>query len=326
MKKLLNGILVFVSLCIVALIATSIYAYQQLLPKNSTQNEKITFVIPRGQAISVIGRRLQDQGIIKNSLAFRYVVWQKQLAGKLQSGSFMLSPSMSVGEVAQELTTGTNDVWITVLEGWRVEEVADMLSEQNLDAFDKQQFLDLVKGQEGYLFPDSYLIPRSASAEMVFTLLRDTFDKKITQGLKTEIAQSGQKLSEIVILASIVQREAREFDQMKQVSGILHNRLAKGMALNVDATLQYAKGYDSTLKTWWPQPLASDKDSSSLFNTYKFAGLPPRPISNPGLEAIQAVLAPQKTNAIFYIHDRQGNIHTAVTLEEQTRNVNQYLR
>ncbi len=326
MKKLLKSLLLMLLFLVVILFASFGYAYTQFQPVNSSQNQKATFVIPHGQSISVIGQRLQDQGLIKNALAFRFIVWQHKLGDKVQAGSFMLSPSMSVDEVAQQLTTGTNDVWVTVLEGWRTEEIADMLDEQNLANFDRQQFLDLAKGQEGYLFPDSYLVSRTATADMVYTLLRETFDKKITQGLKQPIAQSGQNLSDIIILASIVQREAREFDQMKLVAGILQNRLNKGMGLNVDATLQYAKGYDPILKTWWPQPLTADKESNSPFNSYKFAGLPPHPISNPGLEAIQAALTPQKTNALYYIHDRQGTIHTAVTLDEQTRNVNQYLR
>lgn len=326
MQKIFTIIGGFVIAVVGLLLIIGFYATQQLKPPNPSKQEKVTFVIPRGQSVSAIGKRLQDQGLIKNSFAFKYVVWRDKLSNKIQAGSFMLSPSMSVDEVAQQLTTGTNDIWITVLEGWRVEEIADMLGNQNLDSFDKQQFLNLAKDHEGYLFPDSYLIPRSASADMIFTLLNNTFDKKVKQGLSSEIAQSGQNLDQVITLASIVQREAREFDQMKQVAGILQNRLNKGMGLYVDATLQYAKGYDSTLKTWWPEALIVDKESSSPFNTYKVAGLPPHPISNPGLEAIRAVLTPQKTNDLYYLHDRQGNIHTAATLEEQNRNTSLYLK
>jgi UPF0755 protein len=326
MRNVLKLILGFLVVILVFLIGGGVYAYTQLQPVQSDKKTKVTFVVPRGQSISSIGKRLQEQGLIRNSLAFRYVVWSDRLSDKIQAGSFLLSPSMSTQEVAQELTMGTNDIWITVLEGWRVEEIADMLEEQALTDFDKKEFLQLAKGEEGYLFPDSYLISPSASPKIIHTLLRNTFDKKVKQGLSEEIAQSGQDLDDIVTMASIVQREAREFDQMKRVAGILQNRIKKGMGLNVDATLQYTKGYDTTLKTWWPEPLAADKESTSPFNTYKFAGLPPHPISNPGLEAIQAVLAPEKTNALYYIHDRQGNIHTANTIEEHNQNVNTYLR
>jgi len=330
MKKLL--IIFLASFLVFFLLAAGAgtIAYQQLLPAKPNQNEKVNFVVPKGQSTIVIGQRLQSQGLIKNSLAFRYIVWREKLGNKIQAGTFFLSPSMSVMAIAQELTTGTNDLWVKVLEGWRVEEIADSLRDQkvseSLDNFDRQEFLNLAKSQEGYLFPDSYLVPRAASADTIVTLLRNTFDKKVQEGLKTQLAQSKLSLADVVTFASLVQREAGDPTQMKVVAGILQNRLDKGMGLNVDATLQYAKGYDSTLKTWWPQPLAADREISSPFNSYKYNGLPPHPICNPGLDAIQAVLSPQKSNNLYYIHDRQGNIHVAVTLEEQTKNINTYLR
>src|SRR5258708_848751 len=115
MKKLLKSLLLMLLFLVVILFASFGYAYTQFQPVNSSQNQKATFVIPHGQSISVIGQRLQDQGLIKNALAFRFIVWQHKLGDKVQAGSFMLSPSMSVDEVAQQLTTGTNDVWVTVL-------------------------------------------------------------------------------------------------------------------------------------------------------------------------------------------------------------------
>lgn len=298
--------------------------FQPVAPNNQ---EEIRFVIPKGQAISIIGQRLQDAGLIKSVYVFRLIVKQENLANKIQAGSFDLSPSMSTSEIAQALTQGTDDHWITVIEGWRVEEIADMLeAEEELTLFDKQEFLQLARAEDGYLYPDTYLIPNQATADDIYTLLRNTFDLKVREGLSDEIDGSGKELSEIITLASLLEREAQGYDEMRHVAGILQNRLDIGMALQVDATLQYLKGYNQARQDWWTPPTAADKQLDSPFNTYLYPGLPPRPISNPGLDAIRAALNPLSTNDLFYIHDLQGNVHYAEDLDGHNANVNRYLR
>lgn len=298
--------------------------FQPLSHANSAPSQR--FVIPKGQAVTVIAERLQEAGLIKNAYVFRFVVYQRDLVGKVQAGSFELSPAMSVWQIAAALTVGTDDLWITIPEGYRREEIAASLVKQDLPDFDQQEFLDQTRGLEGQLFPDTYLISKQSNAATLANLLSNTFASKVTAGLKQELASSHMSLNEVLTLASLVQRESANDAEMPLVAGILTNRLRIGMPLQVDATLQYVKGYSSTENSWWPTPLAADKQLTSPYNTYQNPGLPPGPIASPGLAAIKAVLSPATTSALYYIHDRQGRIHTATDLAGHNANVNQYLR
>lgn len=215
---------------------------------------------------------------------------------------------------------------MTIPEGWRREEIAQSLTQQDLSLFNEAEFLEISAASEGKLFPDTYLIPREATAQFVYSLLTNTFDQKVTQGLAEEIEASDRSFDQVLIMASLLEREARGASEMKQVAGVLWQRIELGMPLQVDATLQYAKGYNSIEQDWWAPPLAADRQLNSPFNTYQNPGLPPRPISNPGLDAITAALDPAQTEALFYIHDNDGGIHYAETLEEHNQNINRYLR
>ncbi|HYD35249.1 MAG TPA: endolytic transglycosylase MltG [Vitreimonas sp.] len=326
MSFLLKTFFIGALLAILVLAGVTGYAYTQLQPASSTPTDSTTFVIPKGQAISIIGHRLAEEGLIKNPLAFRAYVKFKGLGDKLQAGSFKLNSGMSLGEIAQQLTTGTDDLWITIPEGWRVEEIADSLDRQELGSFDKDEFLELADVSEGKLYPDTYLVSRDSTAATIYNLLTNTFEQKVVEGLADEIEASGHTLEEAIIMASIIERESSGEEDMAVVSGILWNRFEIGMPLQADATLQYVKGYDKTQQSWWVPPLAVDKELNSPFNTYKNPGLPPRPIASPGAAAIKAALDPAQTNDLFYIHDRQGQIHTARTLDEHNANVQKYLR
>lgn len=291
------------------------------LPANS-----VRFVIPRGQAISVIASRLVEEDLIKNEYAFRAVLKLKGYESKLQAGSFRLSPDMSPDEIAYELTQGTNDLWITIPEGWRREEIAESLVEQEMPAFDPDEFLTLTTDLEGQLFPDSYLFSRESTAATVTQILHNTFEQKVVTGLADEISASSRDFNQALIMASIVEREARGYEEMRQVAGILWNRIDIGMGLQADATLQYVTGYDQVENSWWTPPTAADKELISTYNTYKYAGLPPAPIANPGISAIRAALNPATTDNLYYLHDPSGEIHYARSLEQHNANVQQYLR
>lgn len=301
------------------------FVYWLFSPVSSVE-ETIRFVIPKGQAISIIGSRLQEEGIIRNGFVFRVVVKLNNFETSIQAGSFDLSPSSSTTEIAQQLTAGTEDIWITILEGWRAEEIAESLDQQDLDFFDKELFLELAKDSEGMLYPDTYLIPREMSTENILGLLLNTFERKIVQGLAPEISNSSRDFEDILIMASLVEREARNYEQMREVAGILWNRIDLGMALQVDATLQYAAGYNSLQQTWWATPTAQQKQLVSAFNTYLHQGLPPKPIANPSFNAVKATLLPLETQDLYYLHANDGNIYTAKTLQEHNENVNLYLR
>lgn len=284
------------------------------------------FIIPRGQATQVIATRLQEEGLVRNAWVFRLIVLKEGLAQQIQAGSFDLSPGMSPHDIAYALTQGTNDMWVTIPEGWRREEIAQNLATQELEAFSESEFLTLTTGKEGRLFPDTYLIARQASTSQIVSLLENTFERKVLTDLASEIETSVYDLEEALTMASIVEREARGLEEMRVVAGILWNRIRIGMPLQADATLQYAKGYNAAEASWWVPPLAADKQLTSPFNTYQQRGLPPRPIASPGVNAIRAALHPAETPHFYYLHGRDGVIRYATTLEEHNANVATYLR
>jgi len=326
MSKLLKLFIFSTLVTTLLILGGGYYLYSQTHPVTSSESDSVRFVIPKGQAISVIANRLAEQKLIRQPLVFRLWLKQQGLESKIQAGSFTLAPQMTLAEIADTLTTGTDDVWITIPEGWRMEEIADSLAKQDLTAFDKDEFLELADASEGKLYPDTYLISKDSTAATIYNLLTNTFDQKIVKGLAKEIAASDHTLDEALVMASLIEREALGETQMKHISGILWHRIEIGMPLQVDATLQYSKGYNKIQQSWWVPPLAEDKKLPSSFNTYLNPGLPPRPIASPGIEAIRAALNPDQVDDLFYIHDRDGVMHFAKTLEQHNANVQKYLR
>ncbi len=326
MKKLKKPLLAFILLVILLPLAAIAYAYNQSLPVDAANNQIVTFVIPKNASAGLIANKLHSEGLIKDPLIFKLIIKQKGLEQRIPSGSFELSPSYGAARIAEVFTDGSQDIWVTVLEGWRKEEVVESLASQNLSEFDPEEFLKLAETSEGKLFPDTYLVPKEITANSMHSLLINTFNRKVVNGLEKEIAASPRRFDDVLIMASLIEREARDYEQMRHVAGILWNRIDIGMALQVDATLQYAKGYDSVEQKWWPSPTAADKQRPSLYNTYLNPGLPPQPIANPGLSAIKAALDPLDVDDLFYLHDGAGNMYFARTLEGHNANVNKYLR
>jgi UPF0755 protein len=329
MKKSFNPVLIiFAVLLVVGLIIVGIgfaWFIQAQKPVDVSNAQETRFVIPKGQSVQLIGERLVEANLIRNKLIFRYVVWKEKLGSKIQAGSFQLNQALSTSEIAQRLTMGTDDIWVTIPEGKRVEEVAEYFSE--FEQFDKAEFIKMAKIDEGYLFPDTYLFPVQTTAAIVHTQLRDNFDAVVQKNKIEEKAKAkNQTLEDVIIMASLLEREAQSAEDMKMVAGILYNRLENGMPLQVDATLQYAKGFDKATNNWWPTALSADKESNSPYNTYKFANLPPGPIANPGLNALKAAAEPTASEYLFYITDNDGNMHYTVTYDEHLENVQKYLR
>jgi UPF0755 protein len=302
------------------------WVYSQLQPANSADTAQKRFVIAKGQSVIKTAQTLQEAGLIKNAQVFRFYAQYKKLDVNMQAGSYELSPNLTTEQIAEKLTQGSEDIWVTLLEGWRVEEVAEYLAEQDLPEFDATEFAQMADESEGTIFPDSYLVPRESSAEQLYDLFVNTFEKKVLIGLEDEVAASGKDISEVVTLASIVEREGRSFEDMRHVAGILQNRIDLGMPLQADATLQYIAGKDKETGKWWEQPSIEVKKSTSLYNTYMNPDLPPAPICNPGLNAIKAVLDPVPSDDLFYIHTPSGEAYYAETLEEHNANIDKYLR
>lgn len=314
MKKLLLLLLITLML----LLAARGWWNLQLAPV-STSKETKDMVITKGASVNEIAKQLKKENLIRSSLAFQLYVHQQGLTSKLQAGLFKLSPAMSLSEIAKILSGGPEGIWVRILEGWRVEEMTRELNRYlNIE---EAEFLKLA--QEGYMFPDTYLFPREATVSYVVDTLRKTFDQRFADDLKTKLTKQGLTEEEAVILASIVEREARSDRARTEVASILLKRLKIGMGLNADATLQYALGYQPQEKSWWKRHLSEeDKKIDSPYNTYIYNGLPPTPICNPGLSSLKAVAnADASTPYLYYYHDSKGNAHYAETLEEHNQNI-----
>jgi UPF0755 protein len=285
--------------------------------KNSTAPQ--TFIIPPGAGMKQIANQLKEQNLIKDPTVFYFLVKQLGIEKKIQAGSYRLSPAQSAEEIARSLTVGTEDIWVTIPEGKRAEEVADIL-EKSLPTYDESWREQLIVN-EGYLFPDTYLFPKEAGIDMIINTMRGTFENRYsTIQNKTNLSKE-----EIVILASMIEREARHDVDRPIVSSVMHNRLAEGMPLQIDATVQYALGYDRGEGTWWKKGLTyDDLRISSSYNTYENAGLPPGPISNPGIAVLEAAANPSDTNYLFYITDKTGTNRYARTNDEHNANIKRY--
>ena len=216
---------------------------------------------------------------------------------------------------------------VRVPEGLRKEQIADLMATKlGWDDTEKNQFdninLALNTGDlEGHYFPQTYLIqkdegPTGVSASMFHQFGVET--SKISKPKFTNIINADTALK----VASIIQREAAGKSDMKLISGIIWNRLFSGMRLQIDATLQYAKGTEAD--GWWGEVTPSDKSINSDYNTYLHAGLPPSAIANPGLAALDAAYNPQKTSCLYYMHDKNRNIHCAVTYAGHLKNIQKY--
>ncbi len=287
----------------------------------SVSSDKTTesFVVGKGTGVSEIAKKLKSENLIKSELAFKFYLKQNNLEDKLQAGSYKLSPSMSVQELVAAMQTGSEDIWITLIEGWRNEEIAEKLNQEL--KIDKKEFLKNAK--EGYMFPDTYLFPREATVSYIVDTLENTFDKRFTPQLRAKIRAQGLTEAQGVVLASIVEREGRSQRVRTEIAGILLKRFKIDMGLNADATLQYILGYQPQEKSWWKKSLTNeDKLIKSPYNTYLHVGLPPAPICNPSLSSLQAVAdADSSTPYLYYYHDSNGNSYYGKTLDEHNNNV-----
>lgn len=331
MKKLLP----FLSLLVFLLTALLIWWSINTKAFSNDQSLK-TFVVSKGSAVTTIGNRLKDQGFIKNALAFKFYVQLTGKQQKIQAGEYRISSSWNMFKIVDQFTKGPEEIWVTVPEGLRREEIADrFIKSLGKNANDTEifrtQFLSLTEGKEGFLFPDTYLFPQEASASSVVKVLDQTFNKKVDSKLISEINKSSYSLEDVVNIASLIERETRNDSEKPMVAGIIYKRLKAGWPLQIDAAVQYAVSskkcaFNFENCTWWPTLTKEDIQVSSPYNTYKNTGLPPKPISNPGLSSIMAAIYPETSSFWFYLHDKNGVIHYAETIEEHNSNIAKYLR
>jgi UPF0755 protein len=297
-----------------------------------------SFIVNLGESVGSITARMEENGLVRSGEALRLYLIYSGLDSSVQAGDYVLSPTSTAVEIARRLQDATPaEVTFVILPGWRVEEVAASLPTSGISITPDdfiQTARDLTVGIdlglptesvsfEGFLFPDSYRFKREITpAEMVRTMLSD-FMAKVTPEIRQGMRTQGLDLYQGVILASIVQREAIVIEEQPMIASVFYNRLAAGMTLGSDPTIQYALGYDDILKTWWKNPLSSDDlKYDSPYNTYIYKGLPPGPIANPSLSSLQAVAFPAKSPYYYFRATCDGSRRHrfAITLEEHLNN------
>lgn len=309
------------------------YIIYSLSSTFSKPGEKVALTIEKGEGVSDIAKDLKTQGVIKSPFAFK--VWVKLSGAKssLQAGDYELNRGMTIPTIVGVLKHGTFDKRLTIVEGLRTEEIAHYLTEQGMP-FSEADFISVAKSQEGYLFPDTYVLPKYSNSQNIADVMASQFNQKVTPQLREDLASRGLTLDQTIILASIVEHEAITSADKAIVAGILLKRLKNDWPLQSDVTLQYAIGFtteiDSTTgeskSTWWKEELtAKDLALDSPYNTRLRTGLPPTPICNPGLDSIRSVIYSQDTDYWYYISDKRGEMHYAITLDEHNANIDQYL-
>jgi UPF0755 protein len=311
----------------------------KLLVPLDDKGNKVDFQIEAGESASSVADRLQGAGIIHDSEAFRLYMIYAGIDTKLQAGDYSLDTSQTALQIAQKLQDATpEEITFNILPGWRVEEIAASLPTSGL-TITPEEFLQAasmppfgiplddpdpkINSLEGFLLPDSYKFDRNITIDKMILMILQNFDRKVNAEIQDGFTRQGLTLLQGVILASIVQKEAVVEDEQPIIASVFLNRLANGMKLESDPTVQYALGYNNLQKSWWTNPLSrNDLSIDSPYNTYEYAGLPPGPIANPGLSALKAVAFPAQT-PYFYFRakcDGSGRHNFATNLEEQLNN------
>jgi len=293
------------------------------LPVDKTNSGSTIFIIKKGEGLNSIIKRLEAEGLIRNKLVFYAISLQKGIEKRVQAGDFKLSKNMPAQDVAEMITHGKLDEWVTIIEGLRKEEVAQKLS--LLFSFSEISFIE--DAREGRLFPDTYLIPKAATIETIIALMESNFQKKMAEARK-EFPYEKRSDQEVLVLASLVEREAKFADDRRTVAGIILKRAQNDWPLQIDATIQYGLGFQRKANTWWKRDLTvDDLKVDNTYNTYARKGLPPAPICSPGLDSIKAALAADpNTPYWYYVNDKKGRIQVATTLEGHNENIRKFVQ
>ncbi|MBI2913040.1 MAG: endolytic transglycosylase MltG [Chloroflexi bacterium] len=312
------------------------------LSPSPSPGEAVAITIKPGQNPSEIGDLLQEQGVIDSAIQFRVLVALLGYDKMLQAGDYEFDAGTPALTAVYRMRRGViSSRFVTVVEGWRLEQIADALAEKGIsreeflagalaDGYDFEFLSDLEAGQplEGYLFPATYYFRRSDTAADIVARMLQAFDQNVTPELRGEAGRAGLTLAEVVTLASIIEREAQVGSERPIMAQVFLKRIRLGIPLEADPTVQYAVASDATSVQrygYWKQELTTaDLEVDSPYNTYRYYGLPPGPIANPGLDSITAVIRPAKTNYLYFVAKPDGSHAFAETFQEHQENVKKY--
>lgn len=325
-KKLLVGVMAAAILGFAAILGWT------LTQPVSSAGEPVLITIKPGMPAKIIAQELESQNLIKNALVFRIAARLQGLESSLQAGEYSISPAMPIRQMLTMMSQGqTAYQQITIPEGYTIEQVAGLLAEKKLANPDK--FKELAKtfapfpymaptpntkySAEGFIFPDTYRVAKGTTEEELLTMMVKQFDAKLTPEIRQRAAELGLSIREVVIMASLVEKEAKLSEERPVIAGVFANRIKQSMPLQSCATIQYILGYPKAELT------IQDTQISSPYNTYQNMGLPPGPIANPGNAAIKAVLFADTTEYLYFVADKQGKHHFSKTYEEHLTAINQ---
>jgi UPF0755 protein len=332
-KRLITGALLLI---LVVVAAGGVWAYINLgRPYKAYQGTEQFVEIPSGRGLSSIGKSLADAGVVSSSEAFRLAVWLRGSGRRLQAGEYRFDRPMTAAEVVDKLAKG--DVYVravTFREGLTVREMAAVFESAGFgtaaDFIAASKNASLIKGLdpaapdlEGYLFPDTYTLPRSVTAAQLIERMVSRFEKAVTAELRQTAASRGLTMRELVTLASLVEKETAKAEERPVVSGVYTNRLKIGMGLQCDPTVIYALmlagRYDGNIRK-------GDLQIDSPYNTYRYAGLPPGPIAAPGEASLHAAANPADVPYLYFVSRNDGSHVFSSTLDEHNRHVNEFQR
>ncbi len=305
-------------ICVAGFLSAIAYLFVIRPPHNFPIDTLVS--VKDGSSLESVARDMQTSGVVRSGALLRALVWAMGNSRSVRAGDYLFKKPEDIFSVARTLALGRYGLEpfrIRIHEGAMTKEMVDLF-DKRLERFDGDRFLREAQSHEGYLFPDTYFFMPNATDETVIQTLRQNFDQQIAT-ISSELASSTRTLSEIVTMASIVEREARDPKDRRMIAGVLWNRLARDMPLQVDVTFLYTIGkgtFDLTM---------TDLVSDSPYNTYKNKGLPPTPIGSPSLDSILAAAQPTKNNYLYYLADNTGVTHFSKTYAEHLRKKRLYL-
>jgi UPF0755 protein len=302
------------------------------IPKSLSSVEESSFNIKGGTGLKEIASELEKEGYISNDFLFVLYSFLTGNSKSIQSGHYKISPNMSIAKISKKFSTGDiSREKLTIIEGWTIKDIIEYLENKDIFKEDIENVLnsdgklfnydflkDNLTSLEGYIFPDTYYVGQGEDLYDFLDLVFKNFKKKVDSELLTEIERQGKTLHEIIIMASLIEREVKSYEDKRLVSGVLWNREAIGMALQSCSTVTYLTGKDNV-------PL-EDTKIDSPYNTYLYPGLPIGPISNPGLDSIKAAIYPQESNYFYFLSTPTGETIFSRNLTEHNIAKARYLK
>ena len=342
-KTLAVKVAIAVGTALVLCVVTGAVGYAMLIARVKTPHSLIPasermFIVENGDNVKTIAARLKQEGFISDSFLFEFYAWNNGLSQSLQAGKYLLSALLSPKNIADKIARGDvarDTVVVTVPEGFGIWTIETKLREAGLLAEEKKHLADFTVREfsawhdffadaprdanlDGYLFPDTYEFEREATLDAIVGRMLDNFGRKMDGSVRDEIRRQGKSIFDIVIMASMIQKEVITAEDMRLVSGLLWKRIAIGMPLQVDATVSYALDKNDLTR--------ADLAADTPYNTYLYKGLPKGPIGNPGKEALLAAVFPTENDYLFYISKPNKETVFSRTLTEHNAAVVKYLR